>query len=93
MRRETNSVPVLRNCDRSIVGIIGSVNFGGNPQAVATVKTELDTPCFAGMFLYFVEQVLTIGKTIEENPWANIGSHYQLNDAIEQLVCVVPAPV
>jgi hypothetical protein len=84
---------VLRNRDRGVVGIIRSLHFGRNPQAVATVKAELGTAGLPRVFLDFMEQVFPVAKAIEENPWTDIGGYDQLDDAIGQPVRIVPAPV
>jgi hypothetical protein len=40
-----------------------------------------------------MQQVLPIAKPIEENPWTDIGGYDQLDNAVGQLVRIVPAPV
>jgi hypothetical protein len=93
LRRETNGVAALRNRDRSVVGIIRSLHFGGNPQAVAPVKAELGTAILARIFLDFMELVLAVAKAIEKNPRTDIGGYDQLDYPIGQLVHIVPASV
>src|ERR1035437_8688366 len=93
LRRETSLSPLLRNRDRSVVGIIRSLHFRGHPQAVATIKAELGTSGLPRIFLDFMEQVLSVAKSIEQNPWTDIGGYDQLDHAIGQSVRIVPAPV
>jgi hypothetical protein len=93
LRRETSRVAVLRNRHRSVVGIIRSLYFGGNPQTVATIKAELGTPSLPRIFFDFMEQVLPVAKAIEDNPWTDIGGYDQLDDAIGQFARIVPASV
>ncbi len=60
---------------------------------MAPIKAELGTASLPRIFLDFMEQVLPIAKAIEDNPWTDIGGYDQLDNAVGQLVRIVPAPV
>ena len=92
-RREASRVAVLRNRDRSIVRIVGSLHFGGNPQAVAPIQSELRTAGLPCILLDFMEQILSIAKAIEENPRTDVSGYDQFDDAVGQFVRIVPASV
>ena len=93
LRRETNGIGVLRDRNESVVGIISSLYLRRDPKAVAPIKAKLRTADLARIRVDFMQQVPPVAKAVEENPWANIGGHNQLNLAIGQFVRVVPAAV
>jgi hypothetical protein len=84
---------VLTNGHRSVIRIISSLHLRRNPQPVATIKPELRITGLPRIFLDLMEQVLPIATPIEENPWTDIGGYDQLDNAVGQLVRIVPAPV
>jgi hypothetical protein len=55
--------------------------------------TELRTSGLPRVFLDFMEQVLAVAKSIEQDPRTDISGYDQLDHAVEQPVRVVPAPV
>src|SRR5579864_8463627 len=93
LRRETNGIGVLRDRDGCIVGIIGSFHLRRDPKAVAPIKAKRRTAGLARIRVDFMEQVLSIAKTVKENPGANIGGRNQLDYAVGQFVRIVPAAV
>ena len=93
LRRKANGVIVLRYRNRSVVGIISSLHFRRNPQAVAAVQAELGTAGLARIFRDFMKLVLAIAKAVEENPRTDVRGHNQFDDPVRQLVGIVPAPV
>ena len=82
LRGETGRIAMLRNSDRSVVRIIGSLYLRGHPQPVSTIKSKLGTASFPCIFFHFMKKILGIAKTVEENPRAHISSDNQLNVVI-----------